>query len=231
MRYAGFALSAILAAGSTTLMPAKFNPVLRRIVVVDTIYVNAPPIDYAEVARRVAQISRTEQGPMTIDGDLIVKGRIGVGGAPEPNTNYPVTVHGAGDARMLFISNEALNDGQRAGTQHRHVGAIGVSHDGGLRMDQNAVCFNEARGCEVDDKRRRRAYSGYDSMGDMSFYLSDVDSLTGKATGPNMQNLVLYLMAWDGSIKFTAHRPGQKIFFQGSTTPRAANLQWEVPLR
>jgi hypothetical protein len=98
-------------------------------------------------------------------------------------------------------------------------------------MDQNAVCFTDARGCVVDDKRRRRAYSGYDSMGDMSFYLSDVDSLTGQPTAPNMQSLVLYLLAWDGSIKFTAHRPGQKIFFQGSTTPRAADLQWEVPLR
>jgi hypothetical protein len=229
MRYAGFALSALVVAGSTTLMPANFNPLLRRIVVVDTVYVKAP-VDYAEVARRVAKIN-AQQGPTTIDGDLIVKGRIGVGGPPEPDTNYPVTVHGAGDARMLFISNEALNDGQRVGTQHRHVGAIGVSHDGGLRMDQNAVCFNDARGCEVDDKRRRRAYSGYDSMGDMSFYLSDVDSVTGKPTAPNMQSLVLYLMAWDGSIKFTAHRPGQKIFFQGSTTPRAADLQWEVPLR
>jgi hypothetical protein len=229
MRYAGLALSAILAAGTATLVPAKYNLPFRT-VVVDTIYVKSPPIDYAEVARRVAKLN-AQQGPTTIDGDLIVKGRIGVGGPPEPDTNYPVTVHGAGDARMLFISNEALNDGQRVGTQHRHVGAIGVSHDGGLRMDQNAVCFNDARGCEVDDKRRRRAYSGYDSMGDMSFYLSDVDSVTGKPTAPNMQSLVLYLMAWDGSIKFTAHRPGQKIFFQGSTTPRAADLQWEVPLR
>jgi hypothetical protein len=230
MRYAGFALSAILAAGSTTLVPAKFNPLLRRIVEVDTVYVNAPPIDYAEVARRVAQISRPQQGPMTIDGDLIVKGRIGVGGTPEPNTNYMVTVHGARDAGILFIANEALNDGQRVGTEHRHVGGVGVSHDGGLRMDQNAVCFNDGRGCVVDDRRRRRAYSGYDSMGDMSFFLSDVDSLTGQATAPPMQSLVLSLLAWDGSIKFTAHRPGQRIFFQGSTTPRAADLQWEVPL-
>lgn len=196
---------------------------------VDTVFVKQP-IDYDEIARRVVKLN-AQQGPTTIDGDLIVKGRIGVGGAPEPNTNYAVTVHGAGDARMLFISNEALTDGQRVGTQHRHVGAIGVSHDGGLRMDQNAVCFNDTRGCVVDDRRRRRAVSGYDSMGDMSFYLSDVDSLTGQPTAPNMQSLVLYLMAWDGSIKFTAHRPGQKIFFQGSTTPRAADLQWEVPLR
>jgi len=99
-----------------------------------------------------------------------------------------------------------------------------------LRLDQNAVCFNDSRGCVVDDRRRRRAYSGYDSMGDMSFFLSDVDSLTGKATAPNMQSLVLRLIDWDGNIKFTAHRPGQRIFFQGSTTPRAADIQWEVPL-
>lgn len=231
MRYAGFALTAILAAGGTSLLPARFNLPLRTIVVVDTVYVRSSAIDYADLARRVAELSRTQAGPTTIEGDLIVKGRIGVGGAPEPNTNYPVTVHGTGDARLLFISNEGLDDGQRVGSQHRHVGAIGVSHDGGLRMDQNAVCFTDSRGCAVDDRRRRRAYAGYDSMGDMSFYLSDVDSLTGQPTAPNMQSLVLYLMAWDGSIKFTAHRPGQKIFFQGSTTPRAADIQWEVPLR
>ena len=226
MRIEALILGGVLAVAATTTNRHAMSGAAHT---TDTVYVREK-IDYAEVARQVAKIN-AQQGPTTIDGDLIVKGRIGVGGAPEPNTSYPVTVHGAGDARMLFISNEALNDGQRVGTQHRHVGAIGVSHDGGLRMDQNAVCFNDVRGCEVDDKRRRRAYSGYDSMGDMSFYLSDVDSVTGKPTAPNMQSLVLYLMAWDGSIKFTAHRPGQKIFFQGSTTPRAADLQWEVPLR
>src|SRR6476469_4014214 len=160
MRYTGFALTAVLAAAGTSLVPAKFDLPFRTVHVVDTVYVKQP-LDYDEIAKRVARLN-AQQGPMTIDGDLIVKGRIGVGGAPEPNTTYPVTVHGSGDARMLFISNEALNDGQRVGTQHRHVGAIGVSHDGGLRMDQNAVCFNDTRGCIVDDKRRRRAYSGYD---------------------------------------------------------------------
>lgn len=198
------------------------------VYVTDTVFVRQP-VDYDEVARRVALINR-QMGPTTIDGDLIVKGRIGVGGPPEPATNYPVTIHGQGDSRILFISNEALTDGQRIGTQHRHVGAVGVSHDGGLRVDQNAVCFNDSRGCVVDDRQRRRAYSGYDSMGDMSFFLSDVDSLTGQMTAPNMQNLVLRLIDWDGNIKFTAHRPGQRIFFQGSTTPRAADIQWEVPL-
>lgn len=225
MRNEALILAAVMAAAATTTTTRGLTGPLH---VTDTVYVRQT-IDYDEVARRVARIS--QQGPTVIDGDLIVKGRIGVGGAPEPNTSYPVTVHGTGDARMLFISNESLTDPQRAADQHRHVGAIGVSHDGGLRMDQNAVCFNDARGCVVDDKHRRRAYSGYDSMGDMSFYLSDVDSVSGQATAPNMQSLVLYLMSWDGSIKFTAHRPGQKIFFQGSTTPRAADLQWEVPLR
>lgn len=225
MRIEALILGGLLAITLTTTARHDVN---RTVHVTDTVYVRET-IDYNEIARHVAQLNR-QQGPTTIDGDLIVKGRIGVGGPPEPTTNYPVTVHGARDARILFISNEALDDGQRVGTQHRHVGAVGVSHDGGLRIDQNAVCFNDSRGCAVDDKRRRRAYSGYDSMGDMSFYLSDVDSLTGQATAPNMQNLVLRLIDWDGNIKFTAHRPGQRIFFQGSTTPRAADIQWEVPL-
>lgn len=225
MRIEALILGGLLAMVATTTARHGVN---RTVLVTDTVYVRAT-IDYDEVARHVAMLNR-QQGPTTIDGDLIVKGRIAVGGPPEPNTSYPVTVHGAGDARILFISNEALNDGQRVGTQHRHVGAVGVSHDGGLRVDQNAVCFTDSRGCAVDDKRRRRAYSGYDSMGDMSFFLSDVDSLSGEMTAPNMQNLVLRLIDWDGNIKLTAHRPGQRIFFQGSTTPRAADIQWEVPL-
>ena len=228
MRYTGFALAAIFAAGGTSLLPPKLGLPLRTAVIIDTVYVKQP-LDYDEIARRVMQLN-AQKGPTTIDGDLIVKGRIGVGGPPEPGTGYPVTVHGQGDSRILFISNEALSDGQRVGTQHRHVGAVGVSHDGGLRIDQNAVCFSDSRACVVDDRRRRRAYAGYDSMGDMSFFLSDVDSLTGQMTAPSMQNLVLRLIDWDGNIKFTAHRPGQKIFFQGSTTPRAADIQWEVPL-
>jgi hypothetical protein len=229
MRYMGFAITALLAAGGSTLLPDNLKPLTRTVVVVDTVYMK-PSIDYADIARRVSEINRQQKGPTTIDGDLIVKGRLGVGGVPEPGTPYAITVHGQGDSRILFISNESLTDPQRTANQHRHVGAIGVSHDGGLRLDQNAVCFSDGRGCEVDDKMRRRAVSGYDSMGDMSFFLSDVDSLTGKMTAPPMQNLVLYLLAWDGSIKFTAHRPGQRIFFQGSTTPRAADIQWEVPL-
>ncbi len=226
MRFESLILGGLLAAAATA---TTGRAVHSTVYVTDTVFVRQT-IDYDEVARHVAKLN-WQQGPTTIDGDLIVKGRIAVGGPPERNTNYPITVHGAGDARILFISNEALDDGQRIGTQHRHVGAVGVSHDGGLRTDQNAVCYSDARGCVVDDRRRRRAYSGYDSMGDMSFFLSDVDSLTGQATAPPMQNLVLRLIDWDGNIKFTAHRPGQRIFFQGSTTPRAADIQWEVPLQ
>ena len=124
MRYAGFAITALVAAGSTSVLPPVVGRLAHPVVIVDTVYMKSPAIDYAEVARQVALISRQQQGPTTIDGDLIVKGRIGVGGVPEPQTNYPITVHGSGDARMLFISNEALSDGQRVGTQHRHVGAI-----------------------------------------------------------------------------------------------------------
>jgi len=132
MRFPALALTTILAAGGTTVLPAMLKSPIRTVVVVDTIFVKPPAIDYNEIARRVARLNRAEQGPMTIDGDLIVKGRIGVGGSPEPGTNYPITVHGQGDSRILFVSNEALNDGQRIGTQHRHVGAVGVSHDGVL---------------------------------------------------------------------------------------------------
>jgi hypothetical protein len=38
------------------------------------------------------------------------------------------------------------------------------------------------------------------------------------------------LIGDDGHIHITAFRPTQKIFFNGSTTTNAMDLQWEVPL-
>ena len=130
---------------------------------------------------------------------------------------------------MRFIANEALKDPQREGSQHRHVGTLGVSQDGGLRMDQNSTCFTDQRGCLVEDRKRRRAYSGFDSMGDMSFYISDVDSATGAETAPRAQSLVFRLLDWDGNIHIHAHRPGQRIFFNASSAIHAADLHWEIP--
>jgi hypothetical protein len=93
MRYAGFALTALVAAGSTSVLPPMFGKLGNPFVRVDTVYVKSPAIDYAEVAKRVAELNQHE-GPTTIDGDLIVKGRIGVGGAPDqtPATRSPFTV-------------------------------------------------------------------------------------------------------------------------------------------
>ncbi|MGI9042829.1 MAG: hypothetical protein ACR2GK_01750 [Gemmatimonadaceae bacterium] len=196
----------------------------------DTVYVKQA-LDYDELARRVAVRLASRQEPTIIEGDLIVKGRLGVGGEPEPGTDYAVTIRGPGAAAVRLIANEALLDPQREGTQHRHVGVVGISQDGGLRLDQNSTCFIDERGCTVDDKLRRRAYSGFDSMGDMSFYLSDVDSVSGRETAPTAQSLVFRLLDWDGNIHIHAHRPGQRIFFNTSTTLHAADLQWEVPAR
>ncbi len=196
----------------------------------DTVYVRQA-LDYDELARRVAVRLASRQEPTIIEGDLIVKGRLGVGGEPEPGTDYAVTIRGPGAAAVRLIANEALLDPQREGTQHRHVGVVGISQDGGLRLDQNSTCFIDGRGCTVDDKLRRRAYSGFDSMGDMSFYLSDVDSVSGRETAPTAQSLVFRLLDWDGNIHIHAHRPGQRIFFNTSTTLHAADLQWEVPAR
>lgn len=196
----------------------------------DTVYVRQA-LDYDELARRVAVRLASRQEPTIIEGDLIVKGRLGVGGAPEPGTDYAVTIRGPDAAAIRLIANEALRDPQREGTQHRHVGVVGISQDGGLRLDQNSTCFADERGCTVEDKLRRRAYSGFDSMGDMSFYLSDVDSVSGRETAPRAQSLVLRLLDWDGNIHIHAHRPGQRIFFNTSTALHAADLQWEVPAR
>ncbi len=196
----------------------------------DTVFV-ASRIDYDELARQVALRLATRQEPTVIEGDLIVKGRLGVGGAPEPGTSYAVTIRGPDDAAIRLIANEALRDPQREGTQHRHVGVIGISQDGGLRLDQNSTCFTDDRGCTVEDKLRRRAFSGFDSMGDMSFYISDVDSISGSETAPRAQSLVFRLLDWDGNIRIHAHRPGQRIFFNTSTTLHAADEQWEVPTR
>jgi hypothetical protein len=200
--------------------------------VTDTVYVRtAPaPLDYDRIAREVGARVRHAENPTVIDGDLIVKGRIGVGGAPEPGTAYGVTIHAPVSASLRFISNEALQDPQRVGNQHRHVGTLSLSQDGGLRLDQNSTCYADTRGCSTEDRARRRAFTGYDSMGDYAFYLSNVDSLTGQTDAPRAQSLVFRLIGDDGHIHLTAFRAGQRIFFNGSTATNASDLQWEVPL-
>jgi hypothetical protein len=221
----------VVALAATPLFLKGEGPANRVIRVTDTVFVKQA-VDYDEVARRVAaRLEKTSAEPTVIEGDLIVKGRLGVGGAPEPGTPYGITVRGRDDASLRFIANEALRDPQRVGTQHRHVGTIGVGQDGGLRMDQNSTCLTGDRGCTVDDRRRRRAYSGFDSMGDMSFYISEVDSTSGAETAPRAQSLVFRLLDWDGNIHIHAHRPGQRVFFNASTAIHAADLQWEVPFR
>jgi hypothetical protein len=169
----------------------------------------------------------SKDDPTVIQGDLIVRGRLAVGGAPQPGT--AVTIHGASAAGLFFVANEALRDPQRDSSQHRHVGSIGVSQDGGLRFSQNVICYSDARGCVADDKKRRAAYAGYDSMGDMSFYLANVDSTTGAMVAPDAQSLVFRLIDWDGQIHIAAHRAGQRIFFNASTKQWASDLQWEIP--
>ena len=224
-------IATLLAAAAIVATPLFLDaslPGLRVVRVTDTVFVKET-VDYDELARKVALRLESQNKPTVIEGDLIVKGRLGVGGAPEPGTSYGITVRGPDDAAIRLIANEALRDPQRQGTQHRHVGTLGVSQDGGLRMDQNSTCYSDQRGCIVEDRLRRRAYSGYDSMGDMSFYISDVDSTTGKETAPRAQSLVFRLLDWDGNIHIHAHRPGQRMYFNASTALHAADLQWEIP--
>ena len=199
--------------------------------VTDTVYVRESPaqIDYDELARHVAARIQNQAKPTVIDGDLIVKGRLSVGGAPEPGTDYGITVRGPITSSLRFISNEGLMDPQRTDNQHRHVGTLGLAQDGGLRLDVNSTCFTDQRGCITEDRARRRAFTGYDSMGDYAFYLSDVDSL-GQTTAPRSQSLVFSLIGEDGHIHINAFRPTQQIYFNGSTTTNAGDLQWQVPL-
>lgn len=222
---AGAAAISSLIVGSTRAEP-------RLAQVTDTVFVKiAPePLDYDELARRVALRMGREDNPTIIEGDLIVKGRLGIGGAPEAGTDYGVTIHAPISASLRFISNEALKDPQRVKNQHRHVGTLSLAQDGGLRLDQNSTCFADQRGCVTEDRARRRAYTGYDSMGDYAFFLSEVDSLTGIPTAPRSQSLVLTLIDFDKHIHFNSMRPNQLIYFNGSTTLNALDLQWQVPL-
>lgn len=195
----------------------------------DTVFVASRAIDYDRLAREVTQRIAESRKPTVIDGDLIVKGRLAIGGTPESGTDYPLTIHGAHSSAIRFISNEAMQDQQRTANQHRHVAGVTLSQDGGLRLDVNNTCYTDSRRCVIEDKARRRAYTGYDSMGDWSLYLSDVDS-AGKETAVRAQSLVYSLIAADGHIHISALRPGQRVFFNGSTTTNAGDLQWEVPL-
>jgi hypothetical protein len=219
-----------LFAGTIPLISNAARPEPRVVHHVDTVFVKQA-IDYDDLSRRVAlRLSAQTAKPTVIEGDLIVKGRLGVGGAPEAGTDYAITVRAPNTAAVRLISNEALADPQRAANQHRHVGTLGLAQDGGLRLEQNSTCYTDARGCTTDDRLRRRAFTGYDSRGDYAFYLSDVDSVTGQPTAPRGQSLVLSLIDWDGQIHINSFRPNQRIYFNGSTTLNAADLQWEVPL-
>ena len=223
--------AAILLAAASPIITSAARPESRIIHTVDTVYVR-PAIDYDELSRRVALRLKaaSADSPTVINGDLIVKGRLGVGGEPEPGTSYGVTIRAPISSGVRFISNEALKDPQRTTNQHRHVGTLSLAQDGGLRLDVNGTCYTDSRGCITEDKARRRAFTGYDSMGDYAWYLSNVDSLTGQTDAPRAQSLVFHLIGDDGHIHVTAFRPTQKIFFNGSTTINAMDLQWEVPL-
>jgi hypothetical protein len=239
MRTSEYLIALLAVAGGTSPLMLRAPPSEGRIVyVVDTVLVRASPtplreasVDYDEIVSRVIErMARQSKGTAVVDGDLIVKGRLGVGGPPEPGTEDPVTVHAAGSANILFLANEALRDPQRMNSQHRHVGTVGVAQDGGLRLGQNTICYSGPRGCAIDDRFRRQAHAGFDSMGDMSFFVANVDSLTGIAATPGAQSLVLKLLDWDGNIHIVSQRPGQHIYFNGSTALNSADLQWEVPL-
>lgn len=230
MRIIHYSLSALaLILGASPLMrsPVGMLPIVH---VVDTVFVS-DRIDYDKLASHVIQRMKSRPpNPTVIDGDLIVNGRLGIRGAPEPQTDHAMTIHGKGSSDILFVSNEGLQDPQRTANEHRHVASIGVAQDGGLRLGQNSLCYADARGCAPDDKYRRVAYTGYDSMGDLSLFLADVDSVSGVAKGAVAQNMVFSLIAWDGNIHIAAMRPGQRILFNGSTRVNASDLVWEVPL-
>lgn len=233
MRLTESLLTFLVAAGASPFLIRSAIPTERPAHTVDTVYVKvaSPALDYDELARRViARMPRRDHSPQVIDGDLVVKGRLSVGGTPEPGTDYAITVRAPNTAGIRLISNEALKDPQRADSQHRHVGTLSLGQDGGLRLEQNSTCYSDSRPCTADDRQRRHAYSGFDSLGDMSFYISDVDS-TGSDLAPRAQNLVFRLQDWDGNIHIHAHRPGQRIYFNSSTAIHAADLQWEVPFR
>lgn len=232
MRTSTLVVAALTATSVAPLLLDAARPVPAVVHRVDTLYVrSAPvPVDYERLASIVARRLQSDVKPTVIEGDLIVKGRIGVGGAPETGTGYGVTIHGPASASLRFISNEALKDPQRTANQHRHVGTLSLAQDGGLRLDQNSTCYADERGCVTEDRARRRAYTGYDSLGDYAFFLSEVDSLTGTPTAPRAQSLVLTLIDFDRNIHINSMRPNQMIYFNGSTTLNATDLQWQVPL-
>src|SRR5438309_4475679 len=105
MRITEYALTLLAVAGGTSpfLLRSAHETNGRTVHVVDTVFVKEPPIDYDVLASRVlTRMKKNAPNPTIIDGDLIVKGRLGVRGAPEPETDYAMTVHGSGPADILF---------------------------------------------------------------------------------------------------------------------------------
>ena len=111
MRLTESLLTFLVAAGASPFLIRSAIPTEKPSHTVDTVYVKvaSPALDYDELARRViAQMPRRDAAPQTIEGDLIVKGRLSVGGAPEPGTDYAITVRAPNAAGIRLISNEAL---------------------------------------------------------------------------------------------------------------------------
>src|SRR5512141_2078134 len=115
MRIVPLAAFVVVSSATAPLILSAARTEPRVIHVTDTVFVRPAPIDYDEIARRVAMIQQAAAKPTVIEGDLIVKGRLGVGGAPESGTDYAITVRAPNSAAIRLISNEALADPQRAG--------------------------------------------------------------------------------------------------------------------
>src|SRR6266567_503236 len=98
MRIIQYALTLFALAGGASFLRPSNEKAEKVIYIVDTVFVK-DSIDYDAVTSRVlARMKKNAPNPTVIDGDLIVKGRLGVRGAPEPETDYAVTVHGSGTA-------------------------------------------------------------------------------------------------------------------------------------
>src|SRR6266571_3624647 len=105
MRIAQYAITLLGFAGGVSPLLRTHAKENRTVYVVDTVFVKNPPIDYDMLASHVlTRMKKTAPNPTVIDGDLIVKGRLGVRGAPDPQTDYAVTIHGPGSADVLFIA-------------------------------------------------------------------------------------------------------------------------------
>jgi hypothetical protein len=154
----------------------------------------------------------------TVIGDLVVTGKLSVGGPVIPGADAQLQIHGLGSAEILARSNEGNLDSQSE-THSPHVIVWSGGNDGGARIIQGAYWGTGGR--QWRDTSRPLTVLALDSRGT----LSESQEFSGvPITGQ------LWVIQREGArLFFTAMQPGSSWGFRASTTLNSFDRSWIIP--